>query len=599
MTRAAIHRWARAAGMILFVVWLAALPARAQDDAGGAGVVRLSVLPGDSDFSSLLPHRCSNPSCRSLQALIYPSVFDVDPVSGALLDASTSDRALALSLPPEQPADEWVIDVRRDRAWSDGQPITAYDVLYSLFRLYPIELIELADIRLVDEYTLRFRYAAETPLSPSTYISSPTCEDVAYTNPIVVPSHQYEPGFRAFIDEYDSGDTHVGLEWQAAYLQALGADVSLPPDPAGLVTAGDYRFVETGADGVPRLIAVEPGAPAIELIGVAQTTRDPFRRWLAGEADAIIDIPRDEQAAFHAADQDDPRVRIVETPGYEQVVINFNFADPRRPLPAFHPVTGEALDQGVHPILGDVQVRRALRMAIDYDAIITNGYGGGARRLAGMFPPASWAHDETLPLTAYNPREAERLLYDAGWFDNDGDGIRNCVRCGTAAVGTVLSLELAVTSDRLDPIAAQILRDWRRLGVGVSTRVDNAYLTVHNQTFDAELVGFEGMISAPDCALPCLPEGDVLGTSLLAQNYMSYNNPEAALLIEAARTVPGCGIPERRAHYAELERVLYDDAAFIPIASPNEFHAASRNVIGFDPRPGDPLWNIESWRVIR
>jgi peptide/nickel transport system substrate-binding protein len=80
-------------------------------------------------------------------------------------------------------------------------------------------------------------------------------------------------------------------------------------------------------------------------------------------------------------------------------------------------------------------------------------------------------------------------------------------------------------------------------------------------------------------------------------NYGSYSNPEVTRLVEAARTVLGCDRSERAAIYHQLERVLQDDLPFLFVAAPNEFYAAAPNVIGFAPRPGDPLWNVETWVV--
>jgi hypothetical protein len=46
-----------------------------------------------------------------------------------------------------------------------------------------------------------------------------------------------------------------------------------------------------------------------------------------------------------------------------------------------------------------------------------------------------------------------------------------------------------------------------------------------------------------------------------------------------------------------VERVLQADLPFLSIAAPNEFYAAAPNILGFAPRTGDPLWNVESWVV--
>src|SRR5689334_16402841 len=121
----------RKIGFALLVLLITALfaPVQAQDTGEGRGVVRFAA---DANTFTTTPHElypntCASPLCSALalQSLLYPRLFDVNPVTGALMDASTSDRALALSLPTNLPADQVEIPLRQDRLWSDGKPITA------------------------------------------------------------------------------------------------------------------------------------------------------------------------------------------------------------------------------------------------------------------------------------------------------------------------------------------------------------------------------------------------------------------------------------------------------------------------------------------
>jgi len=82
----------------------------------------------------------------------------------------------------------------------------------------------------------------------------------------------------------------------------------------------------------------------------------------------------------------------------------------------------------------DVNFRRALSMAIDYDSVTSIGMYGYTTpsNAVGIGPRyANWVSEEALALadetgqTRYNPEAAAALLEESGYVDSDGDGIRN------------------------------------------------------------------------------------------------------------------------------------------------------------------------------
>jgi peptide/nickel transport system substrate-binding protein len=78
-----------------------------------------------------------------------------------------------------------------------------------------------------------------------------------------------------------------------------------------------------------------------------------------------------------------------------------------------------------HPFLTDVNVRKALSIAIDRQALVDIGYGAAGRPTCNIVPaPAAYASDNTECLK-HDPEGAKALLDAAGWTDTDGDGIRD------------------------------------------------------------------------------------------------------------------------------------------------------------------------------
>jgi peptide/nickel transport system substrate-binding protein len=98
-----------------------------------------------------------------------------------------------------------------------------------------------------------------------------------------------------------------------------------------------------------------------------------------------------------------------------------------------------------HPILADARVRQAIRMAIDVDTISNEIFYG--------YPDPVWTelfrppYVCEIPRPEYNPVEAIALLEDAGWTDEDGDGIRECHGCPNAEEGYPLSMEFAIYAE--------------------------------------------------------------------------------------------------------------------------------------------------------
>jgi peptide/nickel transport system substrate-binding protein len=77
-----------------------------------------------------------------------------------------------------------------------------------------------------------------------------------------------------------------------------------------------------------------------------------------------------------------------------------------------------------HPFLTDINVRKALSMAIDRQILVDIGYGSAGRPTCNLVPaPEMFASDNT-GCIAQDMEGAKALLEQSGWVDGDGDGIR-------------------------------------------------------------------------------------------------------------------------------------------------------------------------------
>jgi ABC-type transport system substrate-binding protein len=59
-----------------------------------------------------------------------------------------------------------------------------------------------------------------------------------------------------------------------------------------------------------------------------------------------------------------------------------------------------------------------------------------------------------------------------------------------------------------------------------------------------------------------------------------------------------CDIDERAALYREVGPILQADQPYVWLLGQEDMAVARDGVLGFDPLPGAPLWNIRDWVVV-
>jgi peptide/nickel transport system substrate-binding protein len=285
-----------------------------------------------------------------------------------------------------------------------------------------------------------------------------------------------------------------------------------------------------------------------------------------------------------------PGVQLFEYPSNTWVAISLNLANPFEPQSALDE-NGNRLEQGHHPIFGDVRVRRALQMALDVEKLIEISMQGNGTIMPANQIPTSWAYNDNLSAIGYDPVTAERLLEEVGWKDVNRDGIRECIGCLFAREGTPLSFQLG--SDTGDVLTFNIQQQLRKVGVDVSVS-SGSYGSALSQTYDAFLTLYtESYPVDADQSDLFTVKGDVVGEGL---NYGSYYNVRVETLMQQARTVPDCDYETRAQLYREAQTILQEDQPYLWLFALNDMIAV-RGVQGFVPYPNAPFWNIGEWVI--
>jgi peptide/nickel transport system substrate-binding protein len=319
---------------------------------------------------------------------------------------------------------------------------------------------------------------------------------------------------------------------------------------------------------------------------------------LAGELNVFINTPPERYPEMRAlAEQGE--IQVFEFSANEYTWIAFNLANPANPQNGTDE-NGNIIPQDPHPIFGDVRVRRALTMALDMDAIIEGTLFGEGTRVGSHTLPTSWADNPDLPLVPYDPEGAVALLNEAGWRDEDGDGILEAHGALYAEDGTPLAFTLTTDAGSIvRETAGEIVTDqWSRIGVAVNFTPLDFNVAVEQlvgQTFDASLLWWQLTYPFdPDFSFAFNPENDIVGGGF---NFVSFYDQNVTDLLQQANNVPGCDVDTRRELFGQAQVALAEGAPYVFMYSPNVMWVA-RGIENFDPYPNDLYWNVPEWNVI-
>lgn len=552
------------------------IPVMAQDVAPGQGGILIEGNFG-GDPATFNPLLASDTSSARVAGFLFPAWIGVNPETASL--EPNVDGALVTSWEISEDGLTYTFKLRDDWVWTDGTPITSADIKYS-WDAIASGLVDTPSVYLIDLIE-----SVEAPDPTTVVVKFP---EVGCTNLLnaagipVLPSHVMPSDF-AELNE-------------------------LPFNQAPDVTGGVFKFGEFRAGEQVSVIANQDYGGAINgqvlptgwIYKVVPDQTVLVEQFLAGETN-VIDGPAVNRRSDILAAADAGRVQAYQFPGNAWDYLALNFADPANPQSATDE-NGNPIDQGHHPLFGDIAVRQAIARAIDVESIIQGAVFGFGTRMTSFIIPASWAFDENLPAIGFDPADAAARLDAAGWVDHDGDSATPRIAQGAmyAPDGTPFTFTLYTNegNTRRGAIGTIVQDQLRQIGVDVDFQaIDfNTLLDIIDaQTFDAFILGWRnGFPDDPDATQLFTPGSDVVGSG---SNFTSWNNPRFNELNEKARVLPGCDTEGRAAIYAEMQAIFQEDLPYVPMFSIEGFYGANAAVKGFAPYPSQLYWNVETWTV--
>src|SRR5580698_6737074 len=222
-----------------------------------------------------------------------------------------------------------------------------------------------------------------------------------------------------------------------------------------------------------------------------------------------------------------------------------------------------------HKPFDNVDVRRALDMAIDRKAIIGSVYQGAGQLATAPMPPTQWSYDKDLKDPAFDPVKAKALLAKAG-FPN----------------GFELNLWAMPVQRPYNPnarlMAEMIQADWEKIGVKaniVSYEWGEYIKRAHAGEHDVMLIGWTGDNGDPDNWLGTLLGCDAVnGSNFSHWCYKPFND-----LVEQGRVTSDQA--QRVKIYTQAQQIFADQLPFSPIAHSTVYQPASKKVVGMKIEP--------------
>lgn len=221
------------------------------------------------------------------------------------------------------------------------------------------------------------------------------------------------------------------------------------------------------------------------------------------------------------------------------------------------------MNQNIEPFQ-DVRVRKAVQMAIDRQAILDALYGGRGQVENGIYPHGLYGFNSSLPEITYDPEEAKALLAEAGY----ANGFEMQIAADSSASDA--------TNQALEIIQAQLGE------IGIQAEIQNmdesTWLATRNS---GEMGSFMSTWTAdyndPDNFIYTF-FGTSENTKLRSLN---YSDTEVMERVQKARTIVDAD--ERIAEYQALEeKIVTEDAAWVPMYSRTHSFAVSKRVQGFE-----------------
>ncbi|MCG8346399.1 MAG: peptide ABC transporter substrate-binding protein [Chloroflexales bacterium] len=472
--------------------------------------------------------------------------------------------------------------LKPDVVWSDGAPFTAADVVFT-YEYCSTEATactnaasfdNIASVEAIDDYTVQITWEMPNPNPYQTFVTRLG---------VILQKAQFEN----CVGEAAAADAAC----QEANLAPIGTGPYKLREfkPGDVVTYDINENYRESGKPFFKEVQFKGGGDAPSAARAVFQTGDVDYAWnLQVEAAVINQLLRGG------------RGELITAQGGNVERLLFNFANPD---PALGDARGEP-DQP-HPFLTDVNVRKALALAVDRQVMAEQLYGPAGDPTCEIIVSEPYISLDQIyggrRDCSANIEEANRLLDQAGWIDSDGDGIRD-------KDGVKMSILYQTSVNSLRQKEQELVKQaWDQLGVETELKsvdagvfFDSAAGNLDNIAhFFADVQMFTNGSEQTDQTnyLCQWTTGEIAqrSTEWRGNNQARYSNPDYDALCDQLRTESD---PEARADLVmQMNDILIEDAVIVPlVARKSVFSGIASDLKGVNPSGWDSeMWNIADW----
>jgi peptide/nickel transport system substrate-binding protein len=245
-------------------------------------------------------------------------------------------------------------------------------------------------------------------------------------------------------------------------------------------------------------------------------------------------------------------------------------------------------------IFQDRNVRRAMMYALDRQKLVDDVLGGQGVVIDSPILPNSWAYDTEVPHYEQNLQEARKLLESAGWYDDDGDGVRE---------RGDLKLEFTLVTNDDDPVRVQLIQaisdQLAQVGIHAIPQTvsweDLVSQMLRLRRFDAVLSGWANLSPDPDP----YPYWHSSQANEDGSNLANYINQEADSLLEEARSTHDRD--QRIELYRQFQELFAYDVPSLLLYQPVYSYAVDATIHDVQVGPmndsSDRFQTVSSWYI--
>ncbi|MGL6072211.1 ABC transporter substrate-binding protein [Craterilacuibacter sp.] len=244
----------------------------------------------------------------------------------------------------------------------------------------------------------------------------------------------------------------------------------------------------------------------------------------------------------------DPKISVITKPGFNLGYVAYNVQKPQ---------------------LAKLEVRQALDMAINKDAILKAVYQGAGQKADNALPPTQWSYNKAIKSSAYDVAKAKALLAKAGYPN-----------------GFEMTLWAMPVQRPYNPnarlMAEMMQADYAKIGVKakIVTYEWGEYMKrAMKGEHDAILIGWTGDNGDPDNWMNNLYGCD----SVSGSNYSKWCHKPFDDLVKKAKL--STNVAERTKLYSKSQEILKQQVPITPIAHSTINQPVRNNVVDFKVSP--------------